>query len=84
MTAAEMYQKSVKLVTQLSELGIRQGDLVTVCVANFPNSTPMMVALLALGTVVNCLDQNNLTKYRENKKIPTQIDFDLIISAFIF
>lgn len=60
MTATELYERSVKLAIQFRLHGIRSGDVVTFHVQHLPDSTPMVVALFAVGAVLNVLDRGNL------------------------
>lgn len=61
MTAARMYAMSIKLANQLRLFGLKQGDLVTMHLQNEPNTAPLVIALFAIGAVINVLDENNLT-----------------------
>lgn len=61
MTAAQMYAASIKLANQLRLFGVKQGDVVTMHLQNEPNTAPLVIALFAIGTIINVLDENNLT-----------------------
>lgn len=60
MTASELYRRSCKLAAQFQLHGVRQGDIVSFHLQHLPDSTPMVVALFAVGAVLNVLDRNNL------------------------
>lgn len=60
MTGAQLYRRSIQLAVQFRQHGIRPGDVVSMHLQHLPDSTPMVVALFAVGAVLNVLDRNNL------------------------
>ena len=87
ITFREYREKVEELKKSLNEIGVKQGDTVSVCLANMPEVAYVFKALNELGVVINMLDpRTNKSTQEENvnkSKSDVVIALDMVAENFI-
>jgi len=78
LTYAEIKQRSLRIATALSELGVRRGDHVAVVLANFPDFVALKYAIARVGAT--CVPINFLNRRDELGYVLRQSDAALLIT----
>lgn len=55
MTAREMRQKALKVAESLTALGIKQGDIIQLCLTEHDDMVPLWLGIVVSGAVLNTM-----------------------------
>ena len=86
ITYGELFQSISKVAGALESIGIKKGDIVTVCMINSPEAIYLLFALNKIGAVANMIygvsTEEEIAKYLEDSKSDIVFTLDIFQMKF--